>query len=191
MPRDEYDDRDDDRYDDERRDRRSEAKRKVKAPAICLMVTAILGLLLIPLGMALEFSGWNEKQQQKQIQDIENDPNLQPQQKKDIVEMQKKIRETLQPLTYGFWGVLGLCGTLGLVGAIKMKNLSGRGWAYTSAIVSMTPCISIACLLGLPFGIWALVVLANPDVKAAFDQGSRGTRDDDDDRRRDDDDRDR
>lgn len=178
MPRDEYDDRDDDRYDDERRDRRSEAARKVKAPAICLMVTAILGLLLIPLGMAYEFSGLAEKQRQNQIRDIEKDPNLQPQQKKDIIEFQNKLQETLKPVTYVSWGLFGLLGVLALIGAIKMKNLSGRGWAYSSAILSMTPCTSGCCLLGLPFGIWALVVLANPDVKAAFDQSTRNTRDD-------------
>jgi hypothetical protein len=32
----------------------------------------------------------------------------------------------------------------------------------------MIPCISPCCLLGLPIGIWALVVLLKPEVKAAF-----------------------
>ncbi len=61
-----------------------------------------------------------------------------------------------------------LMGVFVLIGAIKMKNLSGYGLAMTAAIVAMIPCISPCCLLGLPLGIWALLVLADPSVKAAF-----------------------
>jgi hypothetical protein len=158
------------------------------------MVTAILTLVLIPIGMVWEFSGMAEKQRQDQIKDVENNPNMQPQQKKEVIDMQKKIQEVVQPLTYASWGFSGLCNLLALVGAIKMKNLSSSGWAYTSAILSVIPCTNgICCILGLPFGIWALIVLSNPDVKRAFVKGGSAPRDDDYDRRRDDDrdDRDR
>jgi hypothetical protein len=30
------------------------------------------------------------------------------------------------------------------------------------------PCISPCCLVGLPIGIWALVVLNKPEVKSSF-----------------------
>ncbi len=33
---------------------------------------------------------------------------------------------------------------------------------------AMIPCVSPCCLLGLPLGIWALIVLVKPEVKAAF-----------------------
>lgn len=36
------------------------------------------------------------------------------------------------------------------------------------SILSMVPCVSPCCLLGLPVGIWALVVLNTPEVKQAF-----------------------
>jgi hypothetical protein len=52
-------------------------------------------------------------------------------------------------------------------GAIKMKDLQGYGLAMTAAILCLIPCFSICCL-GIPFGIWALIVLLNADVKAAF-----------------------
>ena len=55
-----------------------------------------------------------------------------------------------------------------LVGAIKMKNLQNYGLAMTSAIIALIPCFSPCCVLGLPFGIWALVVLSDNRVKAAF-----------------------
>jgi hypothetical protein len=54
-----------------------------------------------------------------------------------------------------------------LVGAIKMKNLSSYGLAMTACIISMLPCHSCCCL-GLPFGIWGLVILNKPEVKDAF-----------------------
>lgn len=43
------------------------------------------------------------------------------------------------------------------------------GVAFAGAIISVIPCIgSPCCALGIPFGIWALVVLNDPTVKAAF-----------------------
>jgi hypothetical protein len=54
------------------------------------------------------------------------------------------------------------------LGARKMQSLQSYGWAMTSAILSMLPCLSPCCLIGLPMGIWALVVLISPEVKAAF-----------------------
>ena len=64
-----------------------------------------------------------------------------------------------------------VCLILGIVivmGALKMKNLENYGFAMAASIVAMVPCISPCCLLGLPFGIWAVVVLSDPGVKAAF-----------------------
>jgi len=58
--------------------------------------------------------------------------------------------------------------TVVLLGAIKMKRLQSYGLALTAAIIAVIPCFSPCCLLELPFGIWALVVLADEDVKAAF-----------------------
>ena len=66
-------------------------------------------------------------------------------------------------------GVFGLAmAILVFVGATKMKNLENYSLAMAAAIVAMIPCISPCCLLGLPFGIWALVVLNDSSVKAAF-----------------------
>ena len=37
-----------------------------------------------------------------------------------------------------------------------------------ASILAMIPCLSPCCLIGLPIGIWALVILMKPEVKAAF-----------------------
>jgi hypothetical protein len=55
-----------------------------------------------------------------------------------------------------------------LFGAIKMKKLENYGLAMAASIIAMIPCISPCCLIGLPIGIWAAVVLSKPEVKSAF-----------------------
>jgi hypothetical protein len=55
-----------------------------------------------------------------------------------------------------------------LMGAIKMKGLENYGFAMAASIIALIPCTSPCCFLGLPFGIWALVVLCDPVVKASF-----------------------
>jgi hypothetical protein len=59
-------------------------------------------------------------------------------------------------------------GVLILVGASKMQSLQNYSLAVTASVLAMLPCISPCCLLGLPFGIWALVVLNRPEVKSQF-----------------------
>lgn len=59
-----------------------------------------------------------------------------------------------------------------VVGAVKMRSLSSRGFGLTASVLAMVPCFSSCCLAGLPIGIWALVVLSNADVKAAFEEAA-------------------
>jgi hypothetical protein len=65
--------------------------------------------------------------------------------------------------------ILGLLvSILILVGGIKMMKLEAYGLAMTASILAMIPCISPCCLIGLPLGIWAAIVLSEPEVKGAF-----------------------
>jgi hypothetical protein len=52
-------------------------------------------------------------------------------------------------------------------GAIQMLKLRSYPFALAAAILAVIPW-SAAWILGLPFGIWALVILAKPDVRAIF-----------------------
>jgi len=54
-----------------------------------------------------------------------------------------------------------------LYGGIKMKGLEDSRNARAAAILAMVPC-SLAWVIGLPCGIWALVALSKPEVKRAF-----------------------
>ncbi len=74
----------------------------------------------------------------------------------------------------GFWGTAAL-GILGFLvapiiiyGAIQMMR--GRSFALsrTAAVLAVIPLTSCCFVVGIPFGIWALVVSSQPDVKALF-----------------------
>ena len=74
----------------------------------------------------------------------------------------------------GFWGT-GALGILGFLvapviiyGAIQMMRGRSFGLSRTAAILAVIPLTSCCFLLGIPFGIWALVVLSQPDVKSLF-----------------------
>ncbi len=58
-----------------------------------------------------------------------------------------------------------------LVGAINM--LKGRKYtsAKMAAILAMIPAVSCCFLFGVPVGVWALIVLGKPEVKAFFESG--------------------
>ena len=125
----------------------------MKAPAIALIVAgalnAVIGLLTVLSGL-LRLSGING-------------------------------RETLptnEAERFGFYvgtfiayggGVLGLLAAPVIIyGAIQMLKGNKYGLAKTAAILAIVPLTSCCFLLGIPVGIWALIVLAKPEVKAIF-----------------------
>ena len=112
---------------------------EIRAPAIALMVVSIIALGLGVLGLVF-----------------------------DVVLMAVNGQD-LELIIRSIWGVaLLLASSFVLFGAIKMKNMTDYGLARAAAIVAMIPCVGPCCLLGIPFGIWALVVLGKQHVKDAF-----------------------
>ncbi|MBM3850567.1 MAG: DUF4339 domain-containing protein [Verrucomicrobia bacterium] len=57
---------------------------------------------------------------------------------------------------------------LSLLAGVRMLQRKSYGLVMAGVILTTIPCVSPCCCLGLPFGIWALVVLSNTEVKAAF-----------------------
>ncbi|HVX85494.1 MAG TPA: hypothetical protein VH253_11990 [Phycisphaerae bacterium] len=119
----------------------------VNAPALALIITAIAGIFLriiIVLLMALGMVG----------SAMTNDSQMG------------------MTMFKGTWGIITsiVCSIIGLViafGGFKMRNLQNYGLAMTAAVLALLPCSSCCCIT-LPFGIWAIVVLMKPEVKAAF-----------------------
>ncbi len=82
------------------------------------------------------------------------------------------LREFLEMMTGGFGlaidvMMLGLSAVI-LLGGLKMLKLRNYGLCVAAAVIALVPCLSPCCCLGLPIGIWALVVLLKPEVKSAF-----------------------
>jgi hypothetical protein len=49
-----------------------------------------------------------------------------------------------------------------------MRKLRSYGLVLVAAVLAVVPC-TFAWIIGLPMGIWALVVLMDPEVKAGFE----------------------
>lgn len=76
----------------------------------------------------------------------------------------------------GWLGILfweSLLGLFILIGARKMRHLESYGFAMVSAILAVLPILGPHYIVSLPMGMWALIVLTRPEVKAAFAR-SRG-----------------
>jgi uncharacterized BrkB/YihY/UPF0761 family membrane protein len=86
--------------------------------------------------------------------------------REDIPDMYKELWEGVAGMGSSFVGIL-VAGFI-IYAALKMKNLSQWGLAMAASILAMIPCISPCCIIGLPIGIWCLVVLTKPEVKTAF-----------------------
>lgn len=126
----------------------SDAKARVSGPAISLMVIAGIGIAVQLISVCILIL----------VMTIDFQPP--PGQAKIFA-----IQGTLG-LILGTVAII--VGIVVIVGARKMQKLQSYGFAMTASILIMVPYISPCCLLGLPFGIWSLVVLASPDVKKAF-----------------------
>jgi hypothetical protein len=140
-----------------RRARASEvALSAVKGPAISLLVTGVLAILFGFLG-GLYLLALPSALQQINPQLQQMNPQLGAPPPANVF------------VGYAIGNMVGglIWGGLVIAGAICMLRLRLYPLAMTGTIVGMVPCSS-CCLLGLPMGIWALVVLNRPEVKDAF-----------------------
>lgn len=161
-----------DDYEDDRDDRRDDeydigvAKSKVMAPAIGLIVVA--GFSLLSALANLVQLGTIDQQFDAQVKQIEDNKQIPDAQKKEQIRIMNQIRDVMKVGMLPWLGVMALVAIITLIGGVKLMNLSSPGFVTFSAILSMLPCVSGCCLLGLVFGIWALVAMGKPEVKAGF-----------------------
>ena len=152
----------------------SEAIRaRVQMPGLFLIIVAAINLLiaLYVLSQAVittltpaELLAERTEEMQRQIAKALNIEMPQANQSPD-----EKKRQALL-INWPIVIVLLLASVLCLFGGIGMLRLRWYGLSVFSAIVAAIPCVSCmgCCGLGEGIGIWALVVLLNEEVKAAF-----------------------
>ena len=128
----------------------SDASRQVSGPAIGLLVTGVIGIAFSGLALIGSFVGMG---------------------------IAPFIRDEIPDRYAEFWegsvgaasAVVGMAVAVFIIfAALKMKELRQWELSLAASIVAMIPCISPCCILGLPIGIWALVILLRPEVKDAF-----------------------
>lgn len=67
-------------------------------------------------------------------------------------------------------GIIGIVlAGLTIFAGIQMQKLRNYSLVMAMLILNMIPCCnSCCCVIGLPIGIWGLVILMKPEVKSAF-----------------------
>jgi hypothetical protein len=132
-----------------------DAAAKVGGPAVGLIVVGALNILSALYNIVTGIMGAAGAG----AQPVPADP--------EAAEAIRMIQAITGP-TAVIFGLIGLVAAAVIIlGAVKMKNLQSYGLAMTSSILAMIPCVS-CCIVGLPIGIWSLVVLSKPEVKSAF-----------------------
>jgi hypothetical protein len=128
------------------------ARQQVSGPAIGLIATGVLGILG-SLGGVL----WNLLGIGLGASDFRGNPELER-----LVTFFAGTAGTLLNLVS-----LVISGFI-LYGGLKLQKLQGFGLCTVAAVIAMLPCVSPCCCIGLPIGIWALVVMNRPEVKSQF-----------------------
>lgn len=138
-----------------------DARRRVNVPSIGLVVTGVLGLA----GVA--FAVFGREGMVNVYMGFFGNLGL-PQDQLDEIRTQLMTTSVLDYVTNAAGVAVAV---LTIVGGLRMRALRSWGLALTGAILALMPCCSSCCCVGMPFGIWALVVLMKPEVKAAFARG--------------------
>lgn len=132
----------------------------VKGPAIALLLIGVLGILFSLAGLAAK------PRMMEAILIAAQNANVQmPQEQID-----RFRAEQARGIGAGDYAQVGLSlvlYALVIAGALKMQQLENWGLALAAAIIAMLPC-TCCCCAGIFVGIWAVIVLNRPEVKASF-----------------------
>jgi hypothetical protein len=132
------------------------AREQVQGPATGLIVTSILGIITVLVGLAFSLVGSS----------FQPSPGDVPQELRQWFEMMERFQSPAFAIVDAVIK-LAIAG-LTLFAAGKLRNLQSFPLVVTATILTAFPCTSPCCCVGLPVGIWVLVVLFKPEVKSAF-----------------------
>ena len=126
---------------------------QVSGPSIGLLVTGIVGGIFSFLGLIMSFLGTSLS-------------SIIAERIEDFDDRYTQIYEGAAGIASSLIGIF--VAAFIIYAALKMKDLNQYGLCMVASILAMIPCISPCCIIGLPIGIWCLVVLTKPEIKAAF-----------------------
>jgi hypothetical protein len=90
-----------------------------------------------------------------------------------LIQIPKVIAAFQQDFAFGVGNAVGIflmnVVSIGVImGAIDMLRMNSLRSARAGAILAMVPICGPCIFFGIPLGIWTLIVLARPEVKAGF-----------------------
>jgi hypothetical protein len=130
------------------------ASQQVQGPAMGLMITAIIGILFALLSLAMNALGVG----MSGLQNLGGGSGASDQYMRYMSGGVGIVSAVVALAVSGFI----------LWASMQMKQLRNWNMAVAASIVAMIPCLGPCCLVGIPIGIWAVIVLMKPDVKSAF-----------------------
>ncbi len=148
------------------------ARMGVGPPAIMLILNGLLGLLFLGLmARPLVFDPEGMLAWFKQVAE-QQPPGPE---KQDLEQKIAEFENTLNTDRDGYvrqnaivLSVRAVFDVVAILSGWYMRRLSRYGLSVAGAVVSLLPLATGCCVTGIPFGIWALIVLSRPDIKAAF-----------------------
>jgi len=129
---------------------------KLRVPAIGILVTGVLGTGVSLYGVVASLVGWGKK--------TDIPPGMPPEAERFL----KGYMSAMEAFTLPLNLLALILSVVTLLAGIRMLQRRSYNLVMTGVILGMLPCLSACCCLGLPFGIWALVVLSNPEVRNSF-----------------------
>jgi hypothetical protein len=131
---------------------REGANRLVTPPAVCLLITGILGVLANCVRAVVVLAGGGGQP-----------PGA------DVPDFMRKAMEMVTPEMVLISSlVFGSVSLVIVLGAIQMLRRRMYGLAIASSILAMINIECLCCVFGLPVGIWSLAVLLKPEVRSVF-----------------------
>jgi len=130
---------------------RESVKGKVLAPAIFLTVVGSLGILFSIFNVVVAL--------------ISEPPPIDPNAPEFVRQMQKNAHGPIAAVIQGLFVVVN---AVIIFGSVQMMRFQMWPLALTSSILAMINIGTCCCIIGLPAGIWSLVILFQGDVKQAF-----------------------
>lgn len=124
---------------------------KVMIPAIFLIVVGVLGLLASIFGCVNAA--------------ISPPPPVDPNAPEAVKAF---VQGSVGPAAVGIQAFFILFNAFLIFGAVQMLRMKAWPLALSSSIAAIINFGSCCCILGIPVGIWSIVILFVPDVKEAF-----------------------
>jgi hypothetical protein len=107
----------------------------------------------------------------QQMEEVKANKDLTDDERDQWIDIFAAIKESAEQKTLLIVYIINIGSAIVIVvGGRKMMRLSGLALPSISSVLAMVPCtIGCCCLLGIPVGIWSLVVLSRPSVRTVIE----------------------